>query len=125
MNGLKDLKFLSLDFRRKSSQLLNSDEHNADVNLCRFVDFIESTPTLRGIVHDVADRTEYDFLENVFCLRMEAGSKYRSPLTKRNISKQYMTMQHILQILKRRVLCIIHAGIHVEAAKWKKLYRIT
>lgn len=71
MNGLKDLKFLSLDFRRKSSQLLNSDEHNADVNLCRFVDFIESTPTLRGIVHDVADRTEYDFRE---CFLFEDGS---------------------------------------------------
>lgn len=63
MSELKQLKLLSLDFRRKSSQLLNSDQHDADVNLCRFVDFIENTPMLHNIVHDVVDVTEFDFKE--------------------------------------------------------------
>ena len=60
-----------LDFRRKSSQLLNSDQHDADVNLCRFVDFIENTPMLHNIVHDVVDVTEFDFKE---CFLIDGGS---------------------------------------------------
>ena len=71
MSELKQLKLLSLDFRRKSSQLLNSDQHDADVNLCRFVDFIENTPMLRNIVHDVVDVTEFDFKE---CFLIDGGS---------------------------------------------------
>lgn len=71
MSELKQLKLLSLDFRRKSSQLLNSDQHDADVNLCRFVDFIENTPMLHNIVHDVVDVTEFDFKE---CFLTDGGS---------------------------------------------------
>ena len=71
MSELKQLKLLSLDFRRKSSQLLNSDHHDADVNLCRFVDFIENTPMLHNIVHDVVDVTEFDFKE---CFLIDGGS---------------------------------------------------
>lgn len=71
MSELKQLKLLSLDFRRKSSQLLNSDQHDADVNLCRFVDFIENTPMLHNIVHDVVDVTEIDFKE---CFLIDGGS---------------------------------------------------
>ena len=71
MSELKQLKLLSLDFRRKSSQLLNSDQHDADVNLCRFVDFIENTPMLHNIVHDVVDVTEFDFKE---CFLIYGGS---------------------------------------------------
>ena len=71
MSELKQLKLLSLDFRRKSSQLLNSDQHDADVNLCRFVDFIENTPMLHNIVHEVVDVTEFDFKE---CFLIDGGS---------------------------------------------------
>lgn len=71
MNELKQLKLLSLDFRRKSSQLLNSDQHDVDVNLCRFVDFIENTPMLHNIVHGVVDVTEFDFKE---CFLIDGGS---------------------------------------------------
>ena len=71
MSELKQLKLLSLDFRRKSSQLLNSDQHDADVNLCRFVDFIENTPMLHNIVHGVVDVTEFDFKE---CFLIDGGS---------------------------------------------------
>lgn len=71
MNELKQLKLLSLDFRRKSSQLLNSDQHDVDVNLCRFVDFIESTPLLNNIVHSVVDVTDFDFKE---CFLIDSGS---------------------------------------------------
>lgn len=70
MNELKQLKLLSLDFRRKSSQLLNSDQHDVDVNLCRFVDFIESTPLLNNIVHSVVDVTDFDFKE---CFLIDGG----------------------------------------------------
>ena len=51
--------------------MLNSDQHDVDVNLCRFVDFIESTPLLNNIVHSVVDVTDFDFKE---CFLIDGGS---------------------------------------------------
>ncbi len=36
MTNYKEFRTLSLDFRRISSNLLNSDDDNADVNMIRF-----------------------------------------------------------------------------------------
>lgn len=95
MSELKQLKLLSLDFRRKSSQLLNSDQHDADVNLCRFVDFIENTPMLHNIVHDVVDVTEFDFKE---CFLIDGGSwiGIQVPIDeKKHIKAMYDYANHI------------------------------
>ena len=44
MISYRELRTLSLDFRRISSNLLNSDDDNADVNMIRFKKFIDETP---------------------------------------------------------------------------------
>lgn len=123
MSELKQLKLLSLDFRRKSSQLLNSDQHDADVNLCRFVDFIENTPMLHNIVHDVVDVTEFDFKE---CFLIDGGSwiGIQVPIDEKSILRQCMTMQTTLRILKQKASYIRHRDTLVVVVNGQKLYRI-
>lgn len=61
MSEYRELRTISLDFRRISSNLLSSDNGNADVNLHRFMDYIEKTPFIHDCVHSVVDQVEYDF----------------------------------------------------------------
>lgn len=63
MSKLLDLKKLSLSFRRISSNLLNSDSENADVNLIRFIDYIDKTEIICDILHNAIDKIEFDFTE--------------------------------------------------------------
>lgn len=63
MSQLLELKRLSLSFRRISSNLLNSDSDNADVNLIRFIDYIDKTEIIHDILHNAIDGIEFDFTE--------------------------------------------------------------
>lgn len=63
MSQLLELKKLSLSFRRISSNLLNSDSDNADVNLIRFIDYIDKTEMIHDILHNAIDGIEFDFTE--------------------------------------------------------------
>lgn len=61
MSKLLELKKLSLSFRRTSSNLLNSDADSSDVNLIRFIDYIDKTEIIHDILHDAIDGVEFDF----------------------------------------------------------------
>ena len=61
MSEYRELRTISLDFRRISSNLLSSDDGDADVNLHRLMDYIEKTPFIHDRVHSVVDQVEYDF----------------------------------------------------------------
>lgn len=63
MSQLLELKRLSLSFRRISSNLLNSDSDNADVNLIRFIDYIDKMEIIHDILHNAIDGIEFDFTE--------------------------------------------------------------
>lgn len=63
MSKLLELKKLSLSFRRISSNLLNSASDNADVNLIRFIDYIDKTEIIHDILHNAIDGIEFDFTE--------------------------------------------------------------
>lgn len=63
MSKLLELKKLSLSFRRISSNLLNSDSDNADVNLIRFIDYIDKTEIIHDILHNAIDGIEFDFTD--------------------------------------------------------------
>lgn len=69
-----EIRRLSLDFRRLSSNLLNSDDDNADVNLARFYDFINKTPFIADVLHNAMDGVEYDYKD---CFQFE-GSGWAS-----------------------------------------------
>lgn len=63
MSELSDLRKISLSFRRVSSNLLNSDRDNAEVNLIRFINYIDETPLLHKIIWDAINGIEFNFEE--------------------------------------------------------------
>lgn len=60
MNRL-ELRKLSLEFRRLSSNLLNSTNDTADINLSRFLKFIDGNELISGIIQDKISGVDYDF----------------------------------------------------------------
>ena len=62
MNRL-ELRKLSLEFRRLSSNLLNSTDDTADINLSRFLKFINGNELISGIIQDKISGVDYDFKE--------------------------------------------------------------
>lgn len=60
MNRL-GLRKLSLEFRRLSSNLLNSTNDTADINLSRFLKFIDGKELIFGIIQDKISGVDYDF----------------------------------------------------------------
>ena len=60
MSEYRELRTISLDFRRISSNLLSSDDGNAEVNLQRLMDYIEKTQkrTLKHIKSGEFDDAE-------------------------------------------------------------------
>lgn len=60
MNRL-ELRKLSLEFRRLSSNLLNSTDDTADINLSRFLKFIDGNELISGFIKDKISGVDYDF----------------------------------------------------------------
>lgn len=56
-----ELRKLSLEFRRISSNLLNSGNDTADVNLSRFLKFINGNELIKGYIDQKIMGVEYDF----------------------------------------------------------------
>lgn len=65
-----ELRKLSLEFRRLSSNLLNSNMDTADVNLSRFLAFINTNNFISTVLSKKIDGIEYDFKE---CFIIEGG----------------------------------------------------
>lgn len=60
MNRL-ELRKLSLEFRRLSSNLLDSTNDTADINLSRFLKFIDGNELISGIIQEKISGVDYDF----------------------------------------------------------------
>ena len=60
MNRL-ELRKLSLEFRRLSSNLLNSTDDTADITLSRFLKFIDGNDLISGFIKDKISGVDYDF----------------------------------------------------------------
>ena len=60
MNRL-ELRKLSIEFRRLSSNLLNSTDETADINLSRFLKFIDGNDLISGFIKDKISGVDYDF----------------------------------------------------------------
>lgn len=58
-----ELRKLSLEFRRISSNFLNSVDDNADVNLSRFLKFINENELIKSFIEQKISGVEYDFKE--------------------------------------------------------------
>lgn len=64
-----DLRKLSLEFRRIASNFLNSNDDNADVNLSRFLKFINCNELIFNVLNQKMAGLEYDFKD---CFGIEA-----------------------------------------------------
>ncbi len=65
----KELREISLSFRRLSSNLLNSTESTASVIIQRFKTYIDGTPIIADIIKRAIDGIDYDYQE---CFRDHA-----------------------------------------------------
>lgn len=68
-----ELRTASLDFRRKSSDFLNSTMDNADVNLNRFAKYLDKNNLVRSILQDKIYGVEYDYRD---CFRHEMAHRH-------------------------------------------------
>lgn len=90
-----ELRKLSLEFRRLSSNLLNSNMDNADVNLSRFLDFINTNEFIKNFLNEKITGVEYNFKE---CFVIEGGgwSEFNIPTDEKcHIKAQYDYMTFI------------------------------
>ena len=104
MSEYRELRTISLDFRRISSNLLSSDDGNADVNLHRLMDYIEKTPFIHDRVHNVVDQVDYDF-QNCFPIHTSGWASTSIPVDENcHIKAIYDYMRYILDAPKTNVL---------------------
>ena len=77
MNRL-ELSKLSLEFRRLSSNLLNSTNDTADINLSRFLKFIDGNDLISGIIQDKIANVDYDF-KKCYAIGCSGWADYNPP----------------------------------------------
>jgi hypothetical protein len=73
-----ELRKLSLEFRRLSSNLLNSTDDTADINLSRFLKFIDANELISDFINDKISGVDYDF-KKCFCVDDSYGADYNPP----------------------------------------------
>jgi len=56
-----ELRKISLEFRRLSSNLLRSSRDDSNVSLARFIKYIEATPFIYDAIHNTIDNVDFDF----------------------------------------------------------------
>lgn len=94
MNRL-ELRKLSLEFRRLSSNLLNSTNDTADINLSRFLKFIDGSDLVSGFIEDKIADIDYDFRE-CFGIDNSGWADYNPPEDEnRHIKAQYDYLSYI------------------------------
>ena len=78
MNRL-ELRKLSLEIRRLSSNLLNSTDDTADINLSRFLKFIDGNELISGIIQDKISGVDYDF-KKCYAIGCSGWADYNPPV---------------------------------------------
>lgn len=94
MNKL-ELRKLSLEFRRLSSNLLNSNNDTADINLSRFLKFIDGNELISEIIKDKISGVNYDFKE-CYTIGCSGWARFNPPEDEaRHIKAQYDYLLYI------------------------------
>ena len=103
MNQMKELRSISLDFRRISSNLLRTSYEQADVALTRFYNFINGTNWIYNLLQPIITETDYDFRE---CFTpSDSRREFVIPLDeKKHIKAQYDYMRYIIESEKVNIL---------------------
>ena len=103
MNQMKELRSISLDFRRISSNLLRTSYEQADVALTRFYNFINGTNWICNLLQPIIAETDYDFRECF--MPSDSRREFVIPLDeKKHIKAQYDYMRYIIESEKVNIL---------------------
>lgn len=103
MNQMKELRSISLDFRRISSNLLRTSHEQADVALTRFYNFINGTNWICNLLQPIIAETDYDFRECF--MPSDRRREFVIPLDeKKHIKAQYDYMRYIIESEKVNIL---------------------
>ena len=70
MISYRELREISLDFRRLSSNLLNATHETADVQLGRFKQYIDTTPFIQEKIANITNAVDFDHTQ---CFTREHG----------------------------------------------------
>ena len=98
-----EVRKLSLEFRRLSSNLLNSNMDDADVNLFRFLDFINTNEFIKSVLDEHIVGVNYDF-KDCFVIDGSGWSKFNIPPDEKcHIKAQYDYMVFINKIGKNGI----------------------
>ena len=96
MTTYTELRKISLEFRRLSSNLLRSGLNDSDVALLRLMKYIEKTDFLHDCIHSVIDEVEYDF-RNCFLIENDGWNKINIPEDEaEHLKAQYDYMNYIM-----------------------------
>ena len=98
-----ELRKISLEFRRLSSNLLRSDRENSDVSLARLMKYIETTPFIYETIHHAIDKVDFDF-KDCFLIESTGWNGINIPEDEVcHLKAQYDYMNFILSEDKRSV----------------------
>lgn len=89
MSDLLELRKISLTFRRVSSNLLKSERENADVNLARFMKYIEDVDIIKKIVHEAVDGVQFNYEDCFFVNDFGRGGINIPVDEKKHLKAQY------------------------------------
>lgn len=96
MISKKELRSISLDFRRVSSNLLTTGHEQAGVSLARFYKYINETGWIYALLEPIITETNYDF-QKCF-MADDRGREFQIPVDeKEHIKAQYDYMHYILE----------------------------
>ena len=96
MISIKELRSISLDFRRVSSNLLTTGHEQARVSLARFYKYINETDWIYALLEPIITETNYDYRE-CFMADDDDG-EFQIPVDeKEHIKAQYDYMHYILE----------------------------
>lgn len=99
----KELRSISLDFRRISSNLLTTGYEQADVALFRFYKYINETSWIYSLLEPIIIETDYDYRK---CFMVNnGGGEFQIPADeKEHIKAQYDFMRYIIETDKVNIL---------------------
>ncbi len=99
MSDYTEMSKRSLSFRRISSNLLQSEYETADVNLARFVKFIDEDTFISKWIHDAIEDLDYDYKDCFPVGNHEGWAQVSIPVDEAcHLKAQYDYLHYILEL---------------------------
>lgn len=103
MISMKELRSISLDFRRVSSNLLTTGHEQASVALTRFYKFINDTIWIHDLLQPIITETDYDFRKCF--MRSDYRNQFQIPIDEKDhIKAQYDYIKYIIEANEVNIL---------------------